>query len=241
MNKLILCEGATDAILLSYYLEKTAGWTFCRKPPKDLQIKEDGIEESINWYEKNDDRLLICGAGGKDRIKSFFEKKIMPSIINADSFEKIALILDRDDKELSSITAHASAIFSPIISSVENNVWVENVYKNAFGQNKIIEMLLVAIPLEHQGALETILLDAIAEEPYDAHIIELTTSFVKMMRAEASKYISSDRKELKARLGVTWAVQYPEKIFKLINEQIKSVEWEKSEVLQKCFSELIKI
>ena len=32
-----------------------------------------------------------------------------------------------------------------------------------------------------------------------------------------------------------------EKIFKLINEQIKSVEWEKSEVLQKCFSELIKI
>ncbi len=43
MNKLILCEGATDAILLSYYLEKTAGWTFCRKPPKDLQIK------SVEW------------------------------------------------------------------------------------------------------------------------------------------------------------------------------------------------
>ena len=50
MNKLILCEGATDAILLSYYLEKTAGWVFCRKPPKTLQIKEDGIEESVNWY-----------------------------------------------------------------------------------------------------------------------------------------------------------------------------------------------
>ena len=48
MNKLILCKGATDAILLSYYLEKTAGWTFCRKPPKDLQIKEDGIEERLN-------------------------------------------------------------------------------------------------------------------------------------------------------------------------------------------------
>jgi len=26
MNKLILCEGKTDAILLSYYLGKTAGW-----------------------------------------------------------------------------------------------------------------------------------------------------------------------------------------------------------------------
>jgi hypothetical protein len=73
MNKLILCEGATDAILLSYYLGRTAGWKFCRKPPKNLTIKEDGIEESVNWYEKGDDRLLICGAGGKDRIKPFSE------------------------------------------------------------------------------------------------------------------------------------------------------------------------
>lgn len=65
MNKLILCEGATDAILLSYYLGKMAGWRFCRKPPKNLMIKENGIEESVNWYEKGDDRLLICGTGGK--------------------------------------------------------------------------------------------------------------------------------------------------------------------------------
>ena len=116
-----------------------------------------------------------------------------------------------------------------------------HIYKNGFGQDKEIEMLLVVIPIEHQGALETMLLEAIAEDPYDAHIVDLVDEFVKRMRVEASKYISSNRKELKAKLGVTWAVQYPEKIFKLINEQIKSVEWEKSEALKNCFSELIKI
>jgi hypothetical protein len=94
---------------------------------------------------------------------------------------------------------------------------------------------------EHQGALETVLLDAISEDPYDANIVNLVTQFVKTMRAEAGKYITSDRKELKARLGVTWAVQYPEKVFKLINEQIQSVPWEESEVLKRCFEELIKI
>lgn len=241
MNKLILCEGATDAILLSYYLEKIVGWKFCKKPPRDLQIKEDGIEESINWYEKGEDRLLICGTGGKDRIKSFFENKIKQSIINSDAFEKIALVLDRDDKSIENITAHASSVFSPVITSAKNNEWIENIYKNGFGQDKAIEMLLVVIPIEHQGALETMLLEAIAEDPYDAHIVDLVDEFVKRMRVEASKYISSNRKELKAKLGVTWAVQYPEKVFKLINEQIKSVEWEKSEVLKNCFSELIKI
>lgn len=241
MNKLILCEGATDAILLSYYLEKIVGWKFCKKPPQDLQIKEDGIEESINWYEKGEDRLLICGTGGKNRIKYFFENKIKQSIINSDAFEKIALVLDRDDKSIENITAHASSVFSPVITSAKNNEWIENIYKNGFGQDKAIEMLLVVIPIEHQGALENMLLEAIAEDPYDAHIVDLVDEFIKRMRVEASKYISSNRKELKAKLGVTWAVQYPEKVFKLINEQIKSVEWEKSEVLKNCFSELIKI
>jgi hypothetical protein len=241
MNKLILCEGATDAILLSYYLGRTAGWKFCRKPPKNLTIKEDGIEESINWYEKGDDRLLICGAGGKDRIKPFFERKIKPAITNVDAFEKIALLLDRDDRETDSIERHASMILRPVITKAKSNKWIINTYRNAFDQEKQIDMLLVAIPVEHQGALETVLLDAISEDPYDAHIVELVIQFVKTMRVEAGKYITSDRKELKARLGVTWAVQYPEKVFKLINEQIQSVPWEESEVLKKCFEELIKI
>ena len=47
--------------------------------------------------------------------------------------------------------------------------------------------------------------------------------------------------KLKAHLGVTWAVQYPEKVFKLIDEQIRSVSWEKSEVLHSCFRQLERI
>ena len=39
-------------------------------------------------------------------------------------------------------------------------------------------------------------------------------------------------------MGVTWAVMYPEKVFKLINEQILSVKWEKTEVLHKCLEQL---
>ena len=143
MNKIILCEGATDAILLSYYLEKTAGWKFCHKPPRDLQIKEDRIEESVNWYEKGKDRLLICGVGGKDRIQSFFEKKIQASIVNADSFEKIALLLDRDDRDIPSMEKHASSVFSPIVSKAVQNRWTANHYINGFGQEKTVEKQII--------------------------------------------------------------------------------------------------
>ena len=32
--------------------------------------------------------------------------------------------------------------------------------------------LLVVIPTEHQGALETLMIDSIAEDPYDAVIVK---------------------------------------------------------------------
>ena len=163
------------------------------------------------------------------------------SHIDAGAFSRVALVLDRDNNEIASIEAHASSVFRPVITAMQNNLWTENHYIDAFGTDQKIDALLVVVPTEHQGALETIMLDSISEDPYDAKIVAKAKSFVKDMRGIASRYIKNDRAELKAHLGVTWAVQYPEKVFRLINEQIISVRWENSEVLHKCFEQLISI
>ena len=241
MNKLILCEGETDAILLSYYLGKVSGWMFCKKPPAGIDIKTDSFQESANWYSKGEDRLLICAVGGKTNMASFFKNKILNPIINAGAFSRVALVLDRDDKTINSMESHASAVFRPVISSMINNKWIRNTYVDAYGIEQTVEALLVAIPTEHQGALETLMMDSISENPYDAEIVKKAGLFVKEMRDIASKYIDSNRKEIKAHLGVTWAVQYPEKVFKLMNEQIRSVKWEDSAILHQCFEQLEEI
>ena len=169
MNKIILCEGMTDAILLSYYLDKVAGWKYCRKPPKDIAIKEDHSRgESLNWYEKDSDRLLICGVGGKDNMGSFFNNKILRTIVEAGAFSRIAVVLDRDDREIHALEMYASSIFKPVVTNMKNNRWIENYYKDAFNTEQVLESLLVVIPKEHQGALETLMLDSISEDPYDA-------------------------------------------------------------------------
>ena len=93
MNKLILCEGKTDAILLSYYLGRVHHWAPCNKGPKELRISADEISgESAYWYQREEDRLLICGVGGKDKFGSFFKNKIEPAIIDAHAFSKVALV-----------------------------------------------------------------------------------------------------------------------------------------------------
>ena len=241
MNKLILCEGETDAILLSYYLGKVAGWKFCKKPPANIAIKPDTFDQSANWYENGEDRLLICAMGGKDKVRAFFIQKILRPIVDAGAFSRIALVLDRDDSEIKSIEDHASSVFKPVITMMHNHEWVQNTYKDAYGTEQLIEGLLVVIPTEHEGALETLMLDSIAEDPYDAVIVNKAGAFVTDMKTVASKYLGSRRNAIKAHLGVTWAVQYPEKVFKLMNEQILSVNWEESEVLHKCFEQLEKI
>lgn len=240
MNKVILCEGVTDAILLSYYLEKTAGWKYC-KGPKHLSIRETENNESVNWYCKAEDYLLICAVGGKDNFRRFFEEKIKAPIITANAFEKLAVVTDRDDREISSIEMKMQSTFHEILTTVQNNHWCENTYQDSFGMDKRLEMLLVVVPREHQGALETVMLESISEDSYDRNIVEKAGIFAAQMRNEAEKYISSDRLQLKAHLGITWAVQYPEKVFRLIDEQIRSVSWENSEVLDKCFAVLRKI
>ncbi|MCR5684899.1 MAG: hypothetical protein K6G81_05680 [Lachnospiraceae bacterium] len=241
MNKIILCEGETDAILLSYYLGKVSGWKFCKKAPANIAIKPDVFEQSANWYENGDDRLLICAVGGKSNVGPFFKEKVLRPIVDAGAFSRIALVLDRDDSEIKSIEDHASSVFKPLISTMCNNEWVPNKYMDAYATEQMIEGLLVVIPTEHEGALETLMMDSIAEDPYDAVIVDRAGAFITDMRAVASKYLGSRRSAIKAHLGVTWAIQYPEKVFKLMNEQILSVKWEKSEILHKCFGELEKI
>ena len=103
MNKLILCEGKTDAILLSYYLGRISGWTYVRKCPGGLALRQNNDNESINWYRKGSDYLLIWGVGGKDNFIRFFNERIKTPQSATNAFEKIAIITDRDDRETSDI------------------------------------------------------------------------------------------------------------------------------------------
>lgn len=238
MNTLILCEGKTDAILLSYYLEKTCRWTH-RNAPKSLDIKADEIKgESAYWYHKEDESLLICGVGGKDNFGSFFKEKILPAMVDTSAFSKIAVVTDRDDQEEQSILDSFCASLHPVITNITSDDWVTNIYENSFKQNASVDFLLVVIPADKEGALETLLLEAISEKEYDKAIVKRSIAYVDEIQPVATEYLHKKRLKLKACLGVTWAIQYPEKIFSFINEQIRSVKWEESQVLDQCFQQL---
>lgn len=77
MKTLILCEGKTDAILISYLLCKMSGWNPTKADKKMSVIVSEKNNESAYWYVRDDDKLLICGVGGKDKFAKFFQEKYM--------------------------------------------------------------------------------------------------------------------------------------------------------------------
>ena len=150
----------------------------------------------------------------------------------------MVIIMDRDANDIKYIENELKKDFHGEFTNIKNQEWVNHQFVNSSEQEIMIEMLLLVIPEECQGALETVLLQAISENPYDEIIVDECGEFVRNIRPQAAKYIKSDRLELKAWLNTTWAIQSPEKAFDFINELIMAVPWEKSEILKKCFAEL---
>ncbi len=240
MNRVILCEGKTDALLLSYYLGKVSGWKHTN-PPDGLAIKARANNENVDWYKKGSEYLMICAVGGKDNFARFFARDLKKAMMVSGAFSRIAVVTDRDDREIDNITRSVMGTFSPFLNSVKNREWHTNHYVDGFGIEQSIESMLLVIPKDQQGALETVMLTAIAEDPYDRNIVERCVEFVSDMRPIADRYISSDRLQLKANLSTVWAIQSPEKAFNFINEQINAVQWERYDTLRNCFGILEEI
>lgn len=241
MNSIILCEGRTDAILLSYYLGKVYGWSYSRKGPKEYIRIEANQNQEINWYKKDNDFLMIFGVGGKDNYKNVIDNYVSQILQNyppESSFKNIVIVADKDSAEISEIEKLHAEWLEPYAKQVVNSQWLENSFEDNFGNTHQIRTLSIIIPADKQGALETTLLDAISEEEYDKTIVKKCEEFVVDVRTVASRYIKTDRLALKAHLATVFAVLSPEKVFSQLDVIIKEVPWESSQILMECFEAL---
>lgn len=241
MKSLILCEGKTDAILVSYLLCKQWGWNVLKKTSTKISgmtfETSEAQDESSYWYEKGNNQVLICGVGGRSNFYNFFDNKISRIIrLNHQelNFSKIIFIVDKDDREIREIEKEFSNSFKNIIHHVENRKWINNDYDDGFQKIKL-SVLLNIIPIDNQGALETLLLQSIAEKDDDKVIVDKSVDFVEGIKDDSSKYLKNKRLVLKAKLGTVFAIMSPQKVFSFIDEIIKSVEWEKSEKIFNTF------
>ena len=99
-------------------------------------------------------------------------------------------------------------------------------------------VLLLIIPFEEEGALETFLLKAIAsKDEYDNEIIEKGNIFVETVDPQ-KKYLVRRRYVTKAKLDVYFSIRTPVDQFTERQNILKNINWEEYEYIQDSFKKL---
>ncbi len=247
MKSIIFCEGKTDAILLSYYLGKVAGWNFNKKLTKSISIPIRSFEnEEVSVYTKADDELVIWAVGGVSNISYAISSIIeaTKAIEKENAYGKFALLLDRDQAEEDSVileTIKANFEKQEIyLDNLTNNRWSNSRYLNAYGEESEIRILPIIIPFDKHGALETFILDAICEMGEEEnYIVSKSRNFISGF--SLTKYLINQRLKLKGELAVTLGTMFPQKTFTPIDSMLKNISWEEYRTIQEGFRKLEEI
>lgn len=240
MESIIICEGETDLVLLQYYMIKTNGWKDSGTYSLNLKIKDSKSRDLI----KNTDKLTIISCGGCGNIKTVFEsviRKNQNEISDEKRYSKIVIITDNDDKGTEERVISELNQVSRDINKISNNTWTELEFEDSTQTKFTSDLLLLIIPFNENGALETFLLNAVAkQDAYDAEIIKKGNEFVENVDPD-SKYLKHRWLITKAKFDVYFSVRTAAKQFGQRQNILKNVPWEQYEEIRTCFKELEKL
>lgn len=122
-----------------------------------------------------------------------------------------------------------------LVGKIQNNHWTNIEFFNGRKRKKTMEILLLAIPFEDTGAMETFLLNAIAQkDSYDAYIIDRCNKFVDTVDIER-RYLTKRRYITKSKFDVYFSIRTAVDQFQQRQDILKSIKWEDYELIQKSF------
>lgn len=247
MNSIMLCEGSTDYFLLQYYMRKACGWEDDKE--RQQSIFKVNRQRSRRLF-KEDGTLTIAAVGGCGRLGEGLTQVLVRNLLAApggqDFFDSVVLITDRDETEteqnfIDGLTQVFRDNAVRLSQDIGNNAWVQCSLTNNVGQNRTFRFLLLVIPFEEKGAMETFLLDAVAKEDlYDGEIIRKCRMFVDQADPE-KRYLSSRRLITKAKFDTYFSIRTSAEQFTERQNILKEVCWERYTAIQKDFQLLAEL
>lgn len=242
MKSLIICEGGTDQVLIQYFMRQVNHWehhTGTRNPIR-------GKFQSSCLLTKNNNQLIIGTAGGCANIRNCFNQAIETNLYSgdpSDAYKNIVIVSDRDEantvdafEEQLTNVLNDHAISKPAL--IENDKWLLSECKNLSDSIVNFQILLLIIPFDTTGALETFLLNAVSNKnPYDKLIIEKGNDFVEAADPDL-KYLHKRRYKTKAKFDVYFSIRTPVTQFTERQNILKDINWEEYETIQQSFIKL---
>ena len=241
MPKVIICEGVTDAILISYMLKKVAKYNFSNeKQDKRLPQLPNIPNAQQYWYVHSDNRLsgklLIWSVGGIGNIPKAIQSIITRNINEHDNesrFDTVAIVCDRDKsasgKRASEVVGwfkNSNVVMDDTLSECE---WTkcsltQTPDRWSSPETMDLKLFLFVLPEGRQGNLETFLIDAIAKSAEESRtLVQKSENFIGEV---PPSFFTKERLKSKAQLGAILSVMHPDWVFSEIDRRLTSIPWE---------------
>ncbi|HEX3044885.1 MAG TPA: hypothetical protein VHY08_09020 [Bacillota bacterium] len=238
MNSVIFCEGRVDAVLIGQYLVAHRGWVYSQKPKENLKLEREDDKQIIYIYKRNDDWVYVWAVGGRNRFKSPLEtiKVNNHRQESANKVNNIVILIDNDDGDEAQIRTEFNSYFDT--TGLQNNEWVDFSYQDSFSFDNIAKVLLLIIPFDEPGAMETVMIHSLQEDD-DEDLIPQCCGFVDNIRTR--KYLQNRRLKLKAKLSTIVSIIEPDRGSDNLVNLVSSIRWHKYDSVHQAFKKLLEL
>ncbi len=230
MRNMIICEGSTDGVLLQYFMREVHHWV-------DVDQPKSLFKNQAVWFrrlQKGSDLLDIISCKGTSKLLPCMEYllELNKTATLNEAYQRVVIVTDRDEHGTESdfVESIYNSFIKNHISMVQelkHNEWISCEYKSFHNnRSRTMEVLLLVIPFEDNGAMETFLLNSIKKkDPYDACIIQQGNQFVDTVDVE-KRYLTQRRYITKAKFDVYFSIRTSATQFHERQDIIKGVRWE---------------
>ncbi|MDO4546001.1 MAG: hypothetical protein Q4C25_07580 [Bacillota bacterium] len=256
MNNVILCEGVYDLRILGYYLHKSTSGKWMRasdaeKPALFRKIKiPREYQERTELYTAcdNEDKITaLWPAGGKSNFQQAIHDIChINSRYPKQRFERIVLLVDRDDNQIceelrafENCFAENGWAVSQLVNSRETlySYPVEDGTENTYD----VRILPMVIPFYKNGAMETVLLDAIAHDnEEDGIVVREAERFIQRLQTDDKiiRYLKHSGDVIKAKYSATISVINPDHGSSEYDRVLLCANWEEKGIFNEHFGVL---
>ena len=242
-QSVLICEGSTDYALLQYYMRKALGWTDVNDRDRQGRCVRNPGQKS-RLLGRDESELTIMAAGGSTRIREALRNvlKRMKDTPPDGSYiyGNIAIVTDRDEEVSEESMLHQiDEEFAMFQVTADGELtckkWLDCRVPAKTGLEYAFRILVLVIPFDEYGAMETFLLEAVsAQDSYDKTIVEKAGAFVDSADPE-KRYLTKRGYITKAKFDAFFCVRTSASQFNERQNILLSADWENYDMVNDCF------
>lgn len=234
MRTVIFCEGTTDLVLIQCVLQYRYGWKY-----KGFLENAETNKLLKRTLVKAESTIEIRRCVGIMNIP--YELKELQDQIafskTEELIDKVIVVIDHDtissNREfIDKVNSSLGTCFSEDVVNTEIT-WKIN---NAFIGEINLSLLIHCIPEYEIGAIENVMLEALAIDDIEKMIIERSNCFITDVSHQQNRYLQKKSLIVKAIFNTYFAIRTPEETPTERSRILRAYDWKHNEVLNKCFA-----